>query len=160
VLSGAVLLPSTRTEAVAAQRGYNAAMASHESAVQPAEFVVVFMTAPDADVAGRIASALVEERLVACVNILPGLRSIYRWEGELCDEAEVLCLMKTRLDLFPALRDRIAILHPYQVPEIIALPLAAGSAPYLDWVRQTTTQRDPGVHLHSTKGMIAFRARG
>lgn len=96
------------------------------------------MTAPDTDVAGRIASALVDERLVACVNILPGLRSIYRWEGKLCDDAEVLCLMKTRLDLFPALRDRIAILHPYQVPEIIALPLAAGHAPYLDWVRQTT----------------------
>jgi len=104
----------------------------------PADFVVVLMTAPDADVAGRIASTLVDERLVACVNILPGLRSLYRWEGKLCDEGEVLCLMKTRLDLFPALRDRIAALHPYQVPEIIALPLAAGSAPYLDWVCQST----------------------
>ena len=96
------------------------------------------MTAPDADVAGRIASTLVDERLVACANILPGLRSIYRWEGRRCDEAEVLCLMKTRLDLFPALRARIVALHPYQVPEIVALPLAAGSAPYLDWVGQST----------------------
>ena len=114
-------------------------MASPEPAApSPADFVVVFMTAPDADVAGRIASTLVDERLVACVNILPGLRSLYRWEGKLCDEGEVLCLMKTRLDLFPALRDRIAALHPYQVPEIIALPLAAGSAPYLDWVCQST----------------------
>ena len=114
-------------------------MASPDPAVPcPADFVVAFMTVPDADVAGRIASTLVDERLVACVNILPGLRSLYRWEGKLCDEGEVLCLMKTRLDLFPALRDRIAALHPYQVPEIIALPLAAGSAPYLDWVCQST----------------------
>ena len=96
------------------------------------------MTAPDADVAGRIASTLVDERLVACVNILPGLRSLYRWEGKLCDEGEVLCLMKTRLDLFPALRDRIAALHPYQVPEIIAVPLAAGHAPYLAWLAKET----------------------
>jgi periplasmic divalent cation tolerance protein len=108
------------------------------SAPCPADFVVAFVTAPDADVAGRIASTLVDERLVACVNILPGLRSIYRWEGKLCDDGEVLCLMKTRLDLFPALRDRIVALHPYQVPEIIALPLAAGSQPYLNWLRQST----------------------
>ena len=107
----------------------------------PADFVVVLMTAPDADMAGRIAGTLVDEGLVACANILPGLRSIYHWEGKRCDEAEVLCLMKTRLDLFSALRDRIATLHPYQVPEIIALPLAAGSAPYLDWVCQSTTTR-------------------
>jgi periplasmic divalent cation tolerance protein len=105
----------------------------------PADFVVVLITAPDADVAGRIASTLVDERLVACANILPGLRSIYHWEGKRRDEAEVLCFMKTRLDLFSALRDRIATLHPYQVPEIIALSLAAGSAPYLDWIHQSTT---------------------
>jgi len=104
----------------------------------PADFVVVLMTAPDAEVAGRIASTLVDEKLVACENILPGLRSIYRWENKLCDEIEVLCLMKTRLNLFSALRDRIATLHPYQVPEIIALPMAAGNAPYLDWVREST----------------------
>ena len=114
-------------------------MESHDPAAPfPADFVVVFVTAPDADVAGRIASTLVDEKLVACANILPGLRSIYRWEGKLCDEAEVLCLMKTRVDLFPALRDRIAVLHPYQVPEIIALPLAAGHPPYLDWIAQST----------------------
>jgi periplasmic divalent cation tolerance protein len=121
---------------VTAQHGYNAAMAS--PAPHPADFVVVLMTAPDADVAGRIANTLVDERLVACANILPGLRSIYRWEGKVCDEPEVLCLMKSRLDLFPALRDRITNLHPYQVPEIVALPLVAGSTPYLDWVRQST----------------------
>jgi periplasmic divalent cation tolerance protein len=114
-------------------------MASPDPAAPcPADFVVVFMTAPDADGAGRMAGLLVDEGLVACVNILPGLRSIYRWENKLCDEIEVLCLMKTRLNLFSALRDRIATLHPYQVPEIIALPMAAGNAPYLDWVREST----------------------
>jgi len=115
--------------------GYNGGMPAPD---RPTDFVVVLVTAPDSAVAGRIANALVDEKLVACVNIVPGLRSIYRWEGKLCDEAEVLCLMKTRLDLFPALRERIAALHPYQVPEIIALPLCAGSAPYLDWIRQST----------------------
>jgi len=111
------------------------------SLAPPADFVVVLMTAPDAAVAGRIANTLVDEKLVACVNILPGLRSIYCCEGKTCDEIEVLCLMKTRLDLFPALRDRISTLHPYQVPEIIALPLCAGHAPYLDWVNQSTRPR-------------------
>ena len=114
-------------------------MASPENAERrPADFVVVLVTAPEGEVASRIANTLVAESLVACVNILPGLRSIYRWEGKVCDESEVLCFMKTRLELFPRLRERIAELHPYQVPEIIALPLAAGSAPYLNWVFQST----------------------
>jgi periplasmic divalent cation tolerance protein len=118
-------------------------MASRNNATpRPSEFVVVLMTAPDADVAGAIARTLVDERLVACVNLLPGLRSWYRWKGKLCDDAEVLCLMKTRLDLFPRLRERITALHPYEVPEVIALPLAAGSAPYLEWLRQAT--EEPG----------------
>lgn len=104
----------------------------------PADFIVVFMTAPDGEVAGRIAHTLVEENLVACVNIVPGLRSVYRWEGKLCDDAEVLCVCKTRAERFAAVRDRISSLHPYSVPEIIAVPLIAGSTPYLEWVAQST----------------------
>ena len=107
-------------------------------AAQPGEFVVVFVTAPDADVAANLAKALVSEKLVACVNILPGLRSIYAWEGKVCDEAEVLCVMKTRRALFAAVRERVVALHPYEVPEIIALPLAEGSAPYLAWLPDET----------------------
>lgn len=107
----------------------------------PADFIMVLMTAPDREVAGQIARPLVEEGLVACVNIVPGLRSIYRWEGKLCDEAEALCLCKTRAALFSAVRDRIAALHPYSVPEIIAVPLAQGSAAYLDWVAQATAAK-------------------
>jgi len=105
---------------------------------KPSDFVVVFVTAPSAEVASNLARALVTEKLVACVNILPGLRSIYTWEGKVCDEEEVLCVLKTRHELFPLLRDRVTALHPYQVPEIIALPLVDGSAPYLAWLRDET----------------------
>lgn len=107
----------------------------------PDGFVVVFMTVPDGETAGRIARTLTEERLVACVNIVPGVRSIYRWEDKLCDDSEVLCLCKTRAELFSALRERVSALHPYSVPEIIAVPLAHGSAAYLAWVAQSTAGR-------------------
>lgn len=119
---------------------YNVGMSS-VTVPSPNDFVVVFMTAPDEETAGRIARTLVEERLVACVNIVPGLRSIYRWEGKLCDDPEVLCLCKTRTELFPAIRERVSSLHPYSVPEIIAVPLAQGSASYLEWVAQSTGGR-------------------
>jgi periplasmic divalent cation tolerance protein len=98
------------------------------------EHFVALMTAPSADAAAAIARALVGEGLAACVNIVPGVRSIYRWKDELCDDAEVLCVIKTRADRFEALRERVVALHPYEVPEIIALPLAAGHAPYLAWL--------------------------
>jgi len=107
-------------------------------AAQPGDFVVVFVTAPSAEVAANLAKVLVTEKYVACVNILPGLRSIYAWEGKMCDEQEVLCVLKTRRSLFAAVRERVVALHPYQVPEIIALPLVDGSAPYLAWLRDET----------------------
>jgi periplasmic divalent cation tolerance protein len=102
------------------------------------DFVVVFVTAPSAEVAANLAKALVTEKLAACVNILPGLRSIYAWAGKVCDEEEVLCALKTRRALFETVRDRVTALHPYQVPEIIALPLVDGSAAYLAWLRDET----------------------
>jgi periplasmic divalent cation tolerance protein len=100
--------------------------------------IVVLVTAPSADVAAAIARTLVEERLAACGNILPGVRSIYRWEGKLQDEPEVLLVLKTQRRHFSALRDRILALHPYEVPEVIALPVEAGSAGYLDWIAKST----------------------
>jgi periplasmic divalent cation tolerance protein len=108
----------------------------------PADFVVVLVTMPDAEVAARVGRTLVEEQLAACVNVIPGLRSIYEYGGKLCDDAEVLCLFKTRRALYPALRDRLAGLHPYEVPEIIAVPLCEGNAPYLAWLAAGT--RAPG----------------
>jgi len=104
----------------------------------PADFVVVLVTVPDEEVASRIANALVTEKLAACVNVVPGLRSIYAWEGKLCDESELLCLLKTRRELFSALRDRVLSLHPYEVPEIVALPMLHGSESYLAWLRDST----------------------
>jgi periplasmic divalent cation tolerance protein len=105
---------------------------------EASEFVVVLVTVPDADTAARLGRAVVEERLAACVNVIPGLRSIYHYGGKLCDDAEVLCLVKTRRALYPALRDRLTALHPYEVPEIIAVPLAEGNAPYLAWLAEGT----------------------
>lgn len=101
-------------------------------------FVVVLVTVPDETLAGTLAKTLVEEKLVACVNIVPGVRSVYAWQGKVCDDRELLCILKTRRALFPALRDRVVALHPYQVPEVVALPLLAGHQPYLDWLRQET----------------------
>lgn len=99
--------------------------------------LVVLVTAPSAEKAAEIARAVVEERLAACGNVLPGVRSIYRWQGAVQEDAEVLLLLKTRRERFPALRDRILALHPYEVPEVIALPVDAGSQPYLDWIAQS-----------------------
>lgn len=98
----------------------------------------MLVTAPSAEVAAAIGRAVVTEGLAACVNVVPGVRSIYRWQGELCDDAEVLCVMKTRAERVAALTDRVVALHPYEVPEVIALPIAAGSAPYLRFVDDAT----------------------
>jgi periplasmic divalent cation tolerance protein len=112
--------------------------ASDHASPSPADFVIVLITVPDEQVASRIAHALVSEKLAACVNVLPGVRSVYFWEGEICNEGELLCLVKTRRELFPGVRERVLDLHPYQLPEIIALPLALGSDLYLAWLRDST----------------------
>jgi periplasmic divalent cation tolerance protein len=98
------------------------------------DHVVALSTAPSEEKAAELARALVEERLAACVNIVPRVRSIYRWNGELCDDAEVLCVIKTRKDRVEALRLRLPALHPYEVPELVVLEIAAGHAPYLAWI--------------------------
>lgn len=99
--------------------------------------IVVLVTAPSAEEAGKLARALVEKGLAACGNILPGVRSIYRWEGKLCDDGEVLLVLKSTHERFDALRARVVDLHPYDVPEVLRLDVADGHAPYLDWVRQS-----------------------
>lgn len=96
--------------------------------------VTVFITAPNEGEAGRIAGKLVEERLCACVNIIPKIRSIYRWQGEICDESEVMMIAKTEAILSAALVRRVNELHSYEVPEIICIPIQTGSGKYLDWI--------------------------
>ncbi len=100
--------------------------------------IVVLVTTPSPERATEIARALVEERLAACGNVVPGLRSIYRWEGTVQDEEEALLVLKTTRARFDALRDRVLALHPYEVPEVIALPVEAGSARYLAWIADET----------------------
>jgi periplasmic divalent cation tolerance protein len=102
------------------------------------EAVVVLVTCPSAEKAAEIARALVEERLAACGNVVPGIRSIYRWEGKVHDDAEALLVLKTARGRFDELRRRVEALHPYQVPEVIALVVEAGHASYLDWIAEST----------------------
>jgi periplasmic divalent cation tolerance protein len=108
-----------------------------------ASCVVVLITAPDASCAERIATALVDERLAACVSTIGPLRSRFRWEGRIDVAAEELLLAKTAGDRVAALIERVRALHPYQVPEILALPVAALCERYLDWVIGETSVAPP-----------------
>ncbi len=102
--------------------------------------VLVAMTScPSLEVADRIAQTLVSERLAACVNRVPGVISTYIWQGQVQTDTEVLLVIKTTESRFDALKARLATLHPYELPELIAIPVCAGSERYLDWVRQTVT---------------------
>lgn len=96
--------------------------------------LIVLVTTPSAEQAAALARSLVEEGLAACGNVLPGVRSIYRWQGAVCDEPEALLVLKTQRAAFEALRARVVALHPYECPEVIALPIEAGHAPYLAWI--------------------------
>ena len=98
------------------------------------EFQIVLTTCPDAGVAERIARVLVEEGLAACVNILAPMRSIYKWRGQIEDASEHLLVIKSARERFPEIRDRLRCLHPYELPEIIAVPIADGLPEYLAWL--------------------------
>lgn len=100
--------------------------------------LMVFCTCPDQASAEQIAATVVEERLAACVSILPGLTSIYRWQGHMQRDAELLLLIKTRGAVYHLLEERICELHPHEVPEILVLPVQKGLATYLDWVVAST----------------------
>ncbi len=101
--------------------------------------IVVLVTAPDADKAAAIARVLVDEKLAACGNVVPGVRSIYRWKGKVHDEQEALLVLKTTAAHFEALRESVLELHPYAVPEVLALAVDSGSAPYLAWLESETS---------------------
>ena len=97
-------------------------------------FQIVLTTCPDKASAERIAHALVEEGLAACVNVLPPMHSIYRWKGKIEQATEQLLVIKSTVARFPAIRERIQALHPYELPEIIAVPIADGLPGYLAWL--------------------------
>lgn len=97
---------------------------------------VVFITAPAGEAGKTLAKDLVDHRLAACVNVVPGIRSIYRWEGKTEDDEEVLLIAKTTAEKVEDLTIRVKEVHPYSVPEIIVVPVVAGSDAYLRWVRK------------------------
>lgn len=100
--------------------------------------LIVYCTVPDADVADHVAHRLVAERLAACVNRIPGVVSTYAWQGEVRTDAELLLLIKTTRSRFEMLRQRLVELHPYELPEIVAVDVALGLPDYLDWIESAT----------------------
>ncbi len=102
------------------------------------EYAVILVTVSSKEEGLRIARSLVDSRLAACVNIIPGLRSIYRWQGETLDEGEFLLFIKTRMALFEQVEGKIKETHSYEVPEILALPIIRGSETYVNWLNQST----------------------
>jgi periplasmic divalent cation tolerance protein len=105
----------------------------------PSDAIVVLTTLASADEAVNLIRALLERRLIACGNIVPGVRSIYRWEGKVADEQEVIVLMKTRAVRIDALEMAFGELHPYKMPELLALPVSAGLHKYLEWIDDETS---------------------
>jgi periplasmic divalent cation tolerance protein len=107
---------------------------------RPTGLVLCLTTVPDAETGERLAARLVEERLIACASLVPGLTSLYRWQGELAREAELLMLMKTPARLLERLEARLGELHPYETPEFLSVPVEAGAEAYCRWVMQETTE--------------------
>lgn len=97
---------------------------------------LVFVTLPDEEAAVKMSHVLLEEGLVACGNLIPGVRSIYRWSGKVCDDQEVLVLFKTTQDRFSAVENRITQLHPYECPEVLGVDVDEGHENYLLWVQE------------------------
>jgi periplasmic divalent cation tolerance protein len=108
--------------------------------VSAPEIRVVLVTAPDPHTAAGLARVLVEERLAACGNVVPGITSVFRWDGEVQEESEVLLILKTEARQLERLVSRTVELHPYDVPEVIAVPVDFGHRPYLSWVSESVSE--------------------
>ncbi|CAG9460880.1 unnamed protein product [Pedinophyceae sp. YPF-701] len=102
-------------------------------------FVACYVTVPSQDVAEKIAGPLLEQRLAACVNIIPGVQSMYWWQGKVEKDAELLLMIKTRASLVDKLTEAVVALHPYDVCEVISVPITGGNPPYLTWVADSTS---------------------
>ncbi len=102
------------------------------------EYCVILITVPNQAVGARIAKTLVEEKLAACVNRIPGVISVYAWQGKIEQATEELLMVKTRQNLTATVSQRVKSLHPYEVPEIVALPITGGSEAYLKWLAGET----------------------
>ena len=109
------------------------------------EMLLVFSTFASEEDAARVVHALVEERLIACGNLLPGARSLYRWKDGVADEREVVAIMKTRKQDWPALLSRLHELHSFEIPECVAVRVAAGAPKYLAWIEETLAPPPEGA---------------
>jgi len=107
------------------------------------EMLMVFTTFANTEDAARVVRVLVDERLIACGNLLPGARSIYRWKGEIADQPEVVVLMKTRKQDWSALLSRLHELHPYETPECVAVRIASGAPKYMAWLEAALEPESP-----------------
>jgi len=112
--------------------------------MDPVDVIVALTAADSEEEAARLARTLVEEKLAACVNILPNARSLYRWKNALCDEREWILVIKSVRTLFPRLKKRILELHTYEVPEVLCLNAADGDVRYLQWIADSTLTDGPG----------------
>ena len=110
--------------------------------VQANDAIVVLMTAANGEEAARLADMLVSAHLAACVQILPEVESIYRWQGKIERQSEILLIAKTTMAKFADLEREVRILHSYETPEIVAIPLLAGSTPYLKWLSASLDSQD------------------
>jgi periplasmic divalent cation tolerance protein len=102
------------------------------------DYSIIFCTVPSQEIGMIIAEDLVSDRYAACVNIVPGITSVYRWKGDVCRDNEFLLVIKTRSSLFTLIRDRITDLHPYEVPEIISCRISDVSDSYQNWLAENT----------------------
>jgi periplasmic divalent cation tolerance protein len=105
------------------------------------EYIIVFITCPNEEISQQIANTLLDQKLAACVNVMTPVTSLYTWEGEINRDEEMLLIVKSRADLFEEdLIPAVKAVHPYDVPEIIALPIIMGSEDYLGWIKDVTRQ--------------------
>jgi periplasmic divalent cation tolerance protein len=111
----------------------------------PDQPIIVFLTAASEEEANRLADMLVSKRLAACVQIMPEMESVYRWQGKVERQREVLLIAKTLSSRFAELEFEVVTLHSYETPEIVAFPLTAGSAPYLEWLSANVSEKGQGV---------------
>lgn len=111
----------------------------------PDQPIIVFLTAASVDEANRLADMLVDKRLAACVQIMREMDSVYRWQGKVVTQREVLLIAKTLSSKFAEVEREVVKLHSYETPEIVAFPLTAGSAPYLEWLSANVSEKGQGV---------------
>ncbi|RLM54435.1 protein CutA 1, chloroplastic-like isoform X1 [Panicum miliaceum] len=114
--------------------------AQMESASTTVPSIVVYVTVPNREAGKKLAGSIISEKLAACVNIVPGVESVYWWEGKVQSDAEELLIIKTRESLLDSLTEHVKTNHEYDVPEVIALPIQGGNLKYLDWLKNSTRE--------------------